>query len=597
MSVFLGACATPRESAATSSSASARAAPRWLDWAPQTFARAERERRPILVNVAAGWCHWCHVMDAEVYSDPAVSTLLDADFVAVRVDADARPDLAERYAAWGWPATALLTPDARPIAERRGFQDRDEFLALLRGIRDDVRAGRPVARRADPPRRRDSGVADLARFADFVEARLDAHYDERLGGWGTTQKYPLAPPVEELFRRARTRGDASALQRGLTTLRAELKLVDPVFGGLYQYSVPETWDAPHYEKLAVVQAGAMENFVEAASFEDPAFWIGEALRVRKYVDRFLRDATGAFLAAQDADLSHDAPGRRGVTGKTYYALDEAGRLALGSPPVDPAAYADVNGRMIAAYALLYEATEDATALFEARRAATAVAALHAPSGGYRHGGAAAGSSFHLADQVAMGRALLLLAETTQDRADLDASAACARFCLAELEDRVDGGFFAHTADRSARGIFAERRKPFEANALAARWLLRLGRLTEDRAFRDAAERALRSLAEEESVRAEGRDVGEYLIALRELLEPGPKLTVVGSLDAAATRAFAAAVARLPIPGRVVERRAPDKKFADLGRPALYVCTDDFCSAPLTDAERLQADVARVLSAR
>src|ERR1043165_1862644 len=76
----------------------------WHEWNGESFSKARAENRPILVNVAAGWCHWCHVMDARTFANGDVARLLNERFLAIRVDADARPDVAERYADWGWPA-------------------------------------------------------------------------------------------------------------------------------------------------------------------------------------------------------------------------------------------------------------------------------------------------------------------------------------------------------------------------------------------------------------------------------------------------------------------------------------------------------------
>jgi hypothetical protein len=106
-------------------------------------------------------------MDHETYADPEVAALLRAHFMPIRVDADARPDLAERYADWGWPATAVLTSDARPVLELRGYQDPREFAALLRELVADQRAGTLRGRKAVPaPAARDADLVALRRAAE-----------------------------------------------------------------------------------------------------------------------------------------------------------------------------------------------------------------------------------------------------------------------------------------------------------------------------------------------------------------------------------------------------------------------------------------------
>ncbi|HEY6878145.1 MAG TPA: DUF255 domain-containing protein, partial [Polyangiales bacterium] len=114
-------------------------APAWQEFSEQAFARAKAEHKLVLLSVQAVFCHWCHVMNATTYRDPRVLALLAQHFVVVRVDEAAHPDLRERYAAWGWPATALLSADAEPIVTLRGHQPPAQFAALLQRVVDGER--------------------------------------------------------------------------------------------------------------------------------------------------------------------------------------------------------------------------------------------------------------------------------------------------------------------------------------------------------------------------------------------------------------------------------------------------------------------------
>src|ERR1700691_150643 len=95
---------------------------KWNEWGEAAFALAQAEDKPILLDIGAVWCHWCHVMDRESYEDATVAALINEHFVAVKVDRDERPDVDVRYQAavsaiagqGGWPLTAFLTPDGRP---------------------------------------------------------------------------------------------------------------------------------------------------------------------------------------------------------------------------------------------------------------------------------------------------------------------------------------------------------------------------------------------------------------------------------------------------------------------------------------------------
>src|SRR5438045_7126171 len=87
----------------------------WEEWGADAFARAARDGRPVLLSISAAWCRACHEMDRTTYADPEVAALVAARFVPVRVDADRRPDINERYNLGGWPTTAFLTAEGELI--------------------------------------------------------------------------------------------------------------------------------------------------------------------------------------------------------------------------------------------------------------------------------------------------------------------------------------------------------------------------------------------------------------------------------------------------------------------------------------------------
>ena len=106
----------------------------WAPFSPETFARAKAERKFVVMDGSAEWCHWCHVMEATTYRDPTVRSLLAKSFVAVKVDIDTRPDLAERYGDYGWPATVIFSPDAEELGKYRGYIAPEKFIELLREV-------------------------------------------------------------------------------------------------------------------------------------------------------------------------------------------------------------------------------------------------------------------------------------------------------------------------------------------------------------------------------------------------------------------------------------------------------------------------------
>lgn len=100
-------------------------------WSQALFDQAQREHRFVLLDLHAVWCHWCHVMDAQTYADPAVKALIAARYLPVSIDADSDPALVSRYGQYGWPATIVLAPDGTEIVKRRGFIAPQQMASLL----------------------------------------------------------------------------------------------------------------------------------------------------------------------------------------------------------------------------------------------------------------------------------------------------------------------------------------------------------------------------------------------------------------------------------------------------------------------------------
>ena len=587
------ACAGPRVSPATSAEPEPRAhaSVEFAEWGPASFERAAAQDKLILINVIATWCHWCHVMDEVTFANPEVAALLAKHFVVIRVDSDARPDLSERYRAWGWPATAFLSPQAEPVLNLRGYRDPSVFAALLRELIAEHQRGelRSFAPRAPSKAPADT---DLEHIRELASAQLDAYFDVDALGWGGNQKYPWPEPIEYAFVRARVHGDELWQPRALATLDAQRALIDPVAGGMYQYSLGGRWDRPHFEKIAMIQAGAIETYAHAAMITHDPQWLEPARDVARYLLDTMQDPRGGFFSSQDADLRR-TDGTT-VVGADYYALDAAGRRALGSPRIDTAIYADLNGRMIHALTELYRAGGDEQVRAAAIRAGERLLATHErESGGFSHApDASVDGLVHLADQAAVGWAFVGLHRVTADRRWRDEALAIAGFMDAQL-GAADGGYYAHSKDPSAVGIFAERRKPLRENALAAQFLLELDALgppdpAAESSLRARAHATLLAVGSDAQIESSGKILGRYLVALALDQATRFDITIVAAPGNSTGDALWRAALALWEPRATIERSEPGQRYPEIGEPAAYLCSDRACSRPITDPERLAA---------
>jgi hypothetical protein len=306
---------------------------RWHEWSEEAFALAAADDKPILLDIGAVWCHWCHVMDRESYEDPTLAELINRHFVAIKVDRDERPDVDSRYQAavsaisgqGGWPLTAILTPDGRPFFGgtyfprhdrygRPGFDRvlltmaeawktrRTEALESADSIVAAIEHGETFAGRA--------GSLSLEIADKLVESALKS-FDPRHGGFGTQPKFPHPAAIDLLIDVAARTGNEAAREAASVTLTQMSRggVYDQLAGGFHRYSVDEFWVVPHFEKMLYDNAGLLSNYVHAfQSFVD-----ADAARVARDIIRWL-DSTmsdrvrGGFYASQDADVTLDDDG-------------------------------------------------------------------------------------------------------------------------------------------------------------------------------------------------------------------------------------------------------------------------------------------------
>src|SRR6202790_5676259 len=330
----------------------------WHEWGEEAFSAAQRENKPVLLDIGAVWCHWCHVMDRESYDDPAVAAIVNEHFIAVKVDRDERPDIDSRYQVavsavsgqGGWPLTAFLTPDGKPFYGGTYFPPNDGY-------------GRPSFRRvllsiANAYAEKNGDVVEQAKMVESAMAQSESFagkdgrvsagilaaiqtsafrmFDPEHGGFGQAPKFPHPSALDLLIKRyarsapslRRTAEDgglhteeprstsatsAEDSLRNLITTTLEHMAVGGVYdqlaGGFHRYSVDERWVVPHFEKMSYDNSELLKNYVHAYQATGDEFFAEVARDMIRWMDEWLSDrARGGFYASQDADYSMDDDG-------------------------------------------------------------------------------------------------------------------------------------------------------------------------------------------------------------------------------------------------------------------------------------------------
>ncbi len=554
----------------------------WKPWREAQFAEAAASRRLILLELEAVWCHWCHVMEARTWSDPAVAALIGRHFIAVKVDQDSRPDLGKRFEEYGWPATIVFDGQGRELLKLRGFIEPARMLAILEGVVKD-----PSPREYIDDLRNNPAVSADARLGDELREELRGRFlrshDQKLGGLSLQQKFLDRDSVELQLALA-GEGDAATLAMARQTLDAAVALIDPAWGGAYQYSTDGDWQHPHFEKIMSVQAAYFRVYTAAWRETGEPRYRDAAAAIRRYVFNFLSRADGAFYVSQDADLV------QGEHSEDYFKLDDGSRRALGLPRVDTHVYARENGWMIEALA-----AGDAIDIASAVRAAKVIERERGlPGGGFRHD-AVDRAGPYLDDNLAMARAYLALYAATGERPWLTKSARTAAFIARNF--RAPGGGFVVAR---AAGV-VKPRPNLDENIQAARYFNLLSHHTGKPTWRQQAEHAMRYLATEEVATFRRTEPG-ILLADREMSTAPLHITVVGGKgDVSARELFAAARAHPANYRRIewwdrAEGKLPnaDVAYPRLKAAAAFICTNRTCSSPIYSADEILPAIQRIV---
>ncbi|MCB9678278.1 MAG: thioredoxin domain-containing protein [Alphaproteobacteria bacterium] len=536
----------------------------WRDLDAAALEDARDGGRLVFLDLEAVWCHWCHVMDATTYTDPRVQKALKKHFVAVKVDQDARPDLSRRYRKWGWPALVVLDPETlEDRAIGAGYHDPDELLALLRA----GRTGSAGSQRSVEP----GGTALSTEQRAELEARLGAAYDETHAGWGAHHKWVPWRNVEH----AVSTGDPEAVWRAQATLDAGRKLVDPVWGGVYQYSTHGDWDHAHFEKLVRFEAEIGRAYALAHQAWGRPEDLASARQILAHLTTWLDDPSGGFHPSQDADL---VPGEHSAG---YFALDDAGRRALGIPRVDPNLYAADTGLAVTALVALWRASGDDAVLARAVKGGEWLLSERTHDGRVFRG---PGSDAYLADAVEAGRGWMALYAATGERHWLDATVRALE--PVEAHHRApDAGYLAGEPRPDTPPPVRDR----DENLELARLANLVGHATGDAKHGDMARHALRFVAAPDTLKSTGWHVGGVLLVDAELAAVPVHIVVTG--EGPAADALFAETRAVPAYA-IVERLAPGEagangvEYPDLGEPAAFFCADGRCSAPMSDPTEL-----------
>ena len=581
----------------------------WQTWEKAAFEKAKAENKLILINVGMEGCTACNRMERVTYRNQAVIDLINKHFVAIAVDAQARPDIGERYSDWAWPATAFLLPDATQVFAMAGNKLPRNFIPL---IEDLVSKHENKELKADP--NAPYSVAskpvktELTRVRDQVRMQLDRALNENNYSWGRfgINTEVVGPRLMHLYYRAHLYDNDELRQLAIRISDTFIDALDPVWGGIFQVPIADsvTRVPERFAKLRAIpekrignQANALIALSKAYRLTGDKKYLDAVAEVDRYLDDWMQNPDGTWYANQK-DEPEGLPHNWWPQDYWLLKTDEE-RRKYGIPPIDHAIYTDKNAEVITGYVKAFEAFGDKAYLQKAITAAdTLLSNRLQPEGWMRQAVLNQQMSNDLRvhphteevrpflrPQAQFAHALLDLYQVTGDDKWLNPARGIADAMLAALYDETNKGFFATVPDDTASLI--PPRKPLEDNAMAASFFYDLHILTKDDRYQPIAEATIRAVVTPQILAREGKMTGKTALALEQLTAAYVEFSVVGDTALPEAKSLYAAGLEANHPRKLLHFEKPGR-YPDLGKPAMFICNPDRCSVPLfTPAQVLE----------
>jgi len=584
----------------------------WQAWGEKPFLKAKAEHKPVFLDVGTEWCTACNFMEAETYTDTTVIGILNRNFILIKADAEAQPDVGARFLEWGWPALIFLDSGGNQLLAFQGNRRPDKFVPILNTFLANYRAGKMKADNNDfysPEAPDNSAISQLYAKA---EKQLNSYYDSLYAGWGFVLKIPLYQPIEYSFWNARLNKKPNEQKKAINSLNQYTKISDRIWGGVYfGCSSNRSWKGAQPEKRSEYQGGVLHNYAEAYLATRDVRWLKEAKLIKSYLLGFmLSKEDKLFYNSQEEYITPDG-NPPGMPPEKYFTLPAAERLKYGIPPIDKTLYSDINFRIVKGFLKLYEASQDPVDLQTAVNTANKIIEkAYLPEGWFKTvienknaiqrirdlpSDSAQKNVMYLKTQAYAAISLLMLYQFTNDTVWLERCKKLHAVVYEQLYDKENEGFFSTNLTPVTLNGKRAVTKVLTENALYARFLVELSDLTGDENLTKLAEGCIRAVGSDKIMQNEERLIGEYTLAADKLIKHHLVFTIVTTdSNSDETKKLIKQIQWYYYPAKLMQVEKPGH-YPDMGKPTLFVCSKNVCSQPITFSEATKKDIDAFIS--
>tara|TARA_S200000501_G_scaffold339840_1_gene347858 strand:- start:56547 stop:58736 length:2190 start_codon:yes stop_codon:yes gene_type:complete len=296
----------------------------WYEWSPAAFENAKKTNKPIFLSIGYSTCHWCHVMEHESFEDSTVASLMNENFVNIKVDREEMPEIDHVYMSvcqamtgrGGWPLTIIMTPEKEPFFAgtyfpKNGRGNRPGMLQLIPSIANAWKNKQTEIKTTTEKVKNYLQETNSNKLQEEWDEQMlhkaynqfAGVYDPNFGGFGKAPKFPSPHNLIFLIRYSKIFKDTTALKMAEYTLQKMRfgGIFDHIGLGFHRYSTDTRWFLPHFEKMLYDQAMLSMAYLEAYHFTKNNYYAVVAKEIYTYVLRDMTNPEGGFFSAEDAD--------------------------------------------------------------------------------------------------------------------------------------------------------------------------------------------------------------------------------------------------------------------------------------------------------